>query len=294
MYAKKEVTMAKHKVGFIGVGDMGKPMARGLIERGVDTIVYDIRKEPLKELEALGARIAASPKEIGSLCDIIITMVVDIAQIEAVFLGSDGALTSAKEGSIIVVMSTVDPFFCVKLAKIAAKKRVGFLDAPVSGGQKGAEAHSLSIMVGGEKHLFHECRSIFEAMGKNIFYIGEVGTGQAIKIAINSIVHASLIGTAGGIALAARAGVKVERFLEIIETTTARNWVAQNWEYWSQKGKPEGKASLYITCKDIMHARDLAKAYGISLPLVEAAANLDLAQVIEYADQLQPKTDGAK
>ena len=286
--------MAKHKVGFIGVGDMGKPMARGLIEKGIDTIVYDIRKEPLKELETLGAKVAGSAKEIGSLCDIMITMVVDIAQIEAVFLGSDGALTSAKEGAIIVVMSTVDPFFCKKLAQKAAEKRVGFLDAPVSGGQKGAEAHSLSIMVGGEKHLFDECKSIFEAMGKNIFYVGEVGTGQAIKIANNSIVHAFLIGTAGGIALAAAAGVKVERFLEIIQTTTARNWVAQNWEYWSKKGKPEGKASLYITWKDIMHARDLAKAYGLSLPSVEAAAKLDLAKLIEYADQLQPKTFNAK
>lgn len=286
--------MSKDKVGFIGVGEMGKPMARGLIEKGIDTVVYDIREEPVKELERLGARIARSPREIGALCDIVIIMVVDAAQAELVILGEEGVLTSAKKGSVIAVMSTVDPLFCERAARIAGEKGVGFLDAPVSGGQKGAEAHTLTLMVGGERHLLERCRYVFEAMASNIFHIGGVGTGQAIKIANNSIVHAILIGTAGGIALAARAGVRVERFIEIIQTTKAKNCVAQNWEFWRNKGRPEGKASLYITCKDMRFALDLTKAYGLSLPLVEAIAKLDIAKIIACTEELQPKVQSTE
>ena len=272
--------MPKETVGFIGVGEMGKPMAQGIIEKGIDLIVHDIREEPVKELARLGAKVGGSPKEIGALCTITILMVVDTAQAEEVILGKNGVLMSAQEGSVIVVMSTVDPLFCENTAQIAAKKGVGFLDAPVSGGRRGAEAHTLTILVGGEESLLKKCHYVFEAMGNNIFHVGKVGNGEVIKLANNSIIHAILIGTAGGLALAAKAGVPAGRFLNIIRTTSAKNWVAENWEYWSNKAKPEGKDSLYITQKDMGHVRDLAKSYGLNLPLVERLPKLDIAKII--------------
>jgi 3-hydroxyisobutyrate dehydrogenase-like beta-hydroxyacid dehydrogenase len=273
--------MAKETVGFIGVGEMGWPMAKGILDKGIDLMVHDIREDPVKELKKLGAKVAGSPGEIGANCAITIIMVVDKAQAKEVIQGKNGILTTAKKGSMIVAMSTLDPFFCQEMAKIAAEKGVGFIDAPVSGGRGRAEAHTLTIMVGGEESLLKKCRYVLEAMGNNIVYMGKVGNGQVMKLANNSIVHALLIGTAGGLTLAAKAGIPAERFLKILDTSTGRNWVAQNWDYFWSKGTPEGKGSLYVTKKDIAMTRDTARAYGLSLPLVEILPDLDLAEIIK-------------
>lgn len=279
--------MTKETVGFIGVGEMGKPMAQGILEKGIDLVVHDIREEPVQELAKLGAKVARSPKEIGARCKINIIMVVDTAQAEEVILGKEGLLTSSQEGSVIVVMSTVDPFFCERAAKIADQKKVELLDAPVSGGRKGAEAHTLTILVGGKESVLEKYRYVFEAMGRNIFHVGKVGNGQVVKLANNSIVHAIVIGTAGGLALATKAGVSKERFLEILNTSTGRNWPAQNWDFWHNKATPAGKGSLYVTQKDIATVRDLARAYKLSLPLVEILPDLDLAEIIVFKKEVK-------
>lgn len=272
--------MARDTVGFIGVGEMGGPMARGILEKGIDLVVHDIREEPVRELVKLGAKVARSPKEIGARCKITIIMVVDTAQAKEVILGKEGLLTSAPEGSAIAVMSTVDPFFCERTAKIAAEKKVDLLDAPVSGGRKRAEDHTLTILVGGEAKVLEKYRYVFEAMGNRIFHLGKVGNGEVMKLANNSIIHAIVVGTSGGFAMARKAGIPEELFFQILDTSTGRNWVAQNWDFWRNKATPEGKGSLYVTQKDISMARDLARAYGLSLPLVEILPDLDLAEVI--------------
>lgn len=293
-----EIRMVKDKVGFIGLGAMGKPMARNLIKRGIETIVYDVREEPVKELEKLGAKFAGSTKEIGSLCDFVIIMVNNTAQTEEIILGDEGILSSMGKGSIIVIMSTVDPLLCQRVANIAQEKGIGVIDAPVSssitagakgvggGGPKGAETGTLTIMVGGKKDLFERCRYVLEAMGSQILHVGDIGTAQAVKLASNSIVYATAVATAGGIALAAKAGINLERFLEIIRSNAANSWVAHNWEHWRKKAKPEGKISLGITYKDLGLALDLAKAWGISLPLGEIIAQLDIAKIIEHTEKL--------
>lgn len=285
--------MLREKVGFIGLGAMGKFMARGIIEKGIDTMVRDLREEPVKELENLGAKVAGSAKEIGALCNIVIIMVADTAQADSVILGEEGVLSSMKGGSVIVIMSTVDPLFCQKVAQMAERKAVSLLDAPVSGGPKGAETHSLTIIVGGEKSLLERCRYIFEAMGSEIFHVGGTGAGQVIKIANNSIILATVIAIAGGIALAAKAGVGLERFLEIIRATSANSWVAHNWEHWRKKGRGD-KDSLYITNKDLRLTLDLAKDLGICLPLSQSIAQLDIGKIIESTEKMANETLGAK
>jgi 3-hydroxyisobutyrate dehydrogenase-like beta-hydroxyacid dehydrogenase len=285
--------MPKDKIGFIGLGIMGKGMARGLIERGIDTMVHDLLEEPVKDLEKLGAKVGRSPKEIGALCDIVILMVRDTAQADAIIVGEEGVLSSAREGSVIVIMSTVDPLFCQRTAEIAQKKGVGLLDAPVSGGQKGAETHTLTIVVGGDKYLLERCRYVFEAMGSRIFHVGAIGTAQVVKIAANSISHATAAATAGAIALASRAGIELERFLEIVPVTSANSWVAQNWELWSRKGRGD-KKSLDTTNKDLKLALGLAKAWGISLPLSEAIAQLGIDKIIENAEKMAKEVPSMK
>ena len=278
--------MAKDRVGFIGLGKMGKFMAQGLVGRGIDTVVRNLhRQEPVRELERLGAKAAGSAKEIGALCNIIIIMVRDTSQAEEVILGEEGVMNRVREGSIIIIMSTVDPLFCHRVAKIASEKGVGVSDAPVSGFPKAAETHTLTIMVGGEKDLLERCRYIFEAMGNRVFHVGGIGTAQVIKIAQTNIVFATAIATAGGIALAAKAGVELKRFLEIIQTTAADSWIAHNWEQWSKKGK-ENKSSLDDSYRKLWMALDLAKAWGISLPLSEVIAQLDIGQLIDFTEKL--------
>lgn len=271
--------MAKDRVGFIGLGIMGKPMAQGLLKRGIDTLVYDLRTERVKELERLGAKGATSAKAIGRASDIIVIMVRDTAQAEEVILGKEGLLEAAKEGSVIVIMSTIDPLFCQRAEKIAAKKRVGMIDAPVTGGPKGAETQSLGIMVGGEEYLLDRCRYVLEAIGNRIVHVGGIGMGEVAKLANNSITSATAIATAGAIGLATKAGVELEKFLKVIQSGTANSWVAQNWDYWRKKVKGE-TTDFEITYKDLRLALDLAKAYAIPLPLSEVIAHLDMAKVI--------------
>jgi len=227
------------KLGFIGLGDIGEPMAANLIEAGFDLMLYDLRQEPLARLEKRGARIAQSPYEIGEQCNIIAIMVVDDAQVEAVIVGKNGSgvLDGAKAGSIIIIHSTISPGLCQYIAQIASAKGVGVLDAPVSGGSMGARARTLSIMVGGNHTLFEMCRPLFQALGTNIFHMGEVGTGQIGKIANNAMVVINLQATFEGLRLARQAGIDEHVMLEVAKAGSGNSWAVQHWEEVGQAAK---------------------------------------------------------
>lgn len=174
---------SQKKIGCIGLGNMGKPMAVNIAKAGFDLTVYDIRPEPLEELKRLGAKGARSPAEVGERCDIIELVVVNDAQVEDVTLGEGGVLAGAKPGSILVIHSTVHPHTCQQVAEQAKAKGVGVVDAAVSGGEEGSRAGTLTIMVGGGARLLEECRPVFEVVGQNIFHLGDVGMGEAGKLA---------------------------------------------------------------------------------------------------------------
>ena len=272
----------REKIGFIGLGNIGKPMAENLVRKGLDPVVYDVRKEPLDALQKLGARVATSAKDVGELSNFIVVMVQDSAQAEVVVLAKDGVLAGARKGSTVIISSTVEPSFCQRVAKIAAEKGVGVIDAPVSGGSAGrAAAGTLSLMVGGEKQLVDQCRPILEAMGENIYYVGSIGMGQVVKLANNMINISSKIATTEAIRLATKAGVEVERFLEIIRSSSGSTYVAQghNWFTWIRK-KTETPEHLAVTYKDIRLALEVARDLGIDLPHHEAVANLDMAKLV--------------
>jgi 2-hydroxy-3-oxopropionate reductase len=202
-------------VGFIGLGIMGKPMALNLTKAGYPVAVLETNKAADALVEA-GAQAYSNNKELAQACNIVITMLPDSPQVEEVVLGPDGVLEGIREGSVFIDMSTIAPSTAITLYERLQEKGVEALDAPVSGGQVGAEAASLSIMVGGSKGAFDRALPLFQAMGKNIVHIGEAGAGQTTKTCNQIIVGMTIQAVAEAFTLAKKAGVDLEKMREAL------------------------------------------------------------------------------
>lgn len=269
--------MPEKKIGFIGLGNMGKPMAVNIAKAGFDLTVYDLRPEPLEELRQLGTKVARSPAELGERCDIIEIVVVNDTQVEEVTLGEGGVLAGAKPGSIIVIHSTVHPRTCQKVAEQAKAKGVGVLDAAVSGGEEGSKAGTLTVMVGGDARLLEECRPVFEVVGKNIFHLGDVGMGEAGKLANNLMCLVNFVSTYERIRLGVAAGTKPETLLELVKVSTGNSWVAQHWERFQKMREYyttglEGLAQVMF--KDLSLALAVGHDLNVSLPAAALASQM--------------------
>jgi len=281
----RENRMSKEKVGFIGLGIMGKSMAGNLIRRGFDIVVYNRSREPLEALQNLGAKVAASSKEVGELCNIIIVMVFSAEQAEEVILGKEGLLEGVRNGSLIVIMSTVGPSFCNRAAKMAAEKGVGLIDAPVAGGPGRAVEGTLTVLIGGEDQFVKRCWHIFEAMGKHIFHVSNVvGVGQIVKLANNLITNSGYIATTEAIALVTKAGVNFERFLEIARTSSGINWavLGNHWKTWRKQKLESGPDAnpWAVVQKDLGLAVDASREFGLNLKHLEFIYNMDTLELI--------------
>jgi len=257
------------RVGFIGLGNIGKPMAINVAKSGVDLMVYDLRPEPLQELAGLGAKVARSAQEIGSHGDIIELVVIDDAQVEAVTLGEGGVLNGAKPGSVIAVHSTVHPKTIRRLAELAKAKGVTIIDAEVSGGERGAYAKTLCYMVGGDKEAFEKCRPVFATSGANIFHLGDLGAGAAAKLAHNLIVYVNMLAASEGMKLAEKAGVDLKTMEQVVHAGAAQSRVADNWQLQrklkdSYTTGPQGL--LQLMHKDLRLALELGHDLDLSLP----------------------------
>jgi 3-hydroxyisobutyrate dehydrogenase-like beta-hydroxyacid dehydrogenase len=274
------------RVGFIGLGNMGKHMAINIAKAGFDLMVYDLRPEPMRELTALGAKAARSADEIGAHGEIIEVVVVDDRQVEAALLGEGGALSAAKRGSVIVIHSTVHPRTVRKLAEQAAAKGVTLIDAEVSGGERGAIAKTLCYMVGGDKAAFERCRPIFATSGANIFHLGALGSGAITKLAHNLIVYVNMLAASEGMRLAEKAGVDLKSMEQVVHAGAAQSRVA---DHWSQQRKlkdtytsgPRGLMDLMY--KDLRLALELGHDLGLSLPGAALTQQL-LQRMLEIED----------
>jgi 2-hydroxy-3-oxopropionate reductase len=254
------------KIGFIGLGIMGKPMAKNLIKAGHELTVFDIVESTVKELESLGAARARSSKEVAKQTDLIITMLPDSPDVEKAAFGADGIFDGIRSGSTYIDMSTISPVTTKKVAESAKAKSVRVLDAPVSGGEKGAIDATLTIMVGGTKSVFDDCLKIFQVMGKNIVYCGETGSGQVVK-ACNQILVAGVLETAGeALVLGAKAGVDPEVVLKVIaggyamKVLDVRGPLLLNRNF-----QPGFKTRLHY--KDLGIALAAGSEYGVPLPV---------------------------
>ncbi len=220
------------QLGFIGLGVMGSPMAKNLIKAGHEITIYarNADKPGVQEVIEAGAKLAPSARAVAMASEIVITMVTNSGDVEEVVTGSQGILEGARKGLIIIDMSTIAPSISRKLAAAAQEKGVHFLDAPVSGGSQGAVNGALTIMVGGEQEIFERVRPVLEGMGKkeNIFYVGESGAGEIVKIANNMLVGTISASIAEALVLGVKAGADLETMTKVIGVSSGANWQLSN------------------------------------------------------------------
>lgn len=255
------------KVGFIGLGIMGKPMAKNLLEAGHELVVYNRTTEKAEELAGDGATVAGSPKEVAEQSDVIITMLPDSPQVEEVLAGEGGILEGIREGSLIVDMSTISPVVTKELAAKAGEHGASMLDAPVSGGDVGAIDGTLSIMVGGSEADFERAGPLFEAMGKTITHVGEVGAGQVVKACNQIVVALTIEAVSEALVLGSKAGVDPAKILDVLGGGLAGNKVMEvkREKMLGHSFDPGFKIELHH--KDLGIALATGREYGVSLPV---------------------------
>ena len=209
----------KKKIGFIGLGSMGKAIATNLIKANLPLTVYDIREEPLLEMRKLGANIAKSAKELGQECDTVVVMVLNYPQIKNAVFPPEGVLGGMRSGSTLIVTSTISPLEIVEVEKVAQECGVAVIDSPVSGGREGAIKASLVLMVGADEKIFKDHEYILKAMGKHIYYTGGVGKGQTVKMINQLLVGVHQVATAEALVMAKKLGMDLKVLHEIVSNS---------------------------------------------------------------------------
>jgi 3-hydroxyisobutyrate dehydrogenase len=215
-------------IGFIGLGNMGRPMARNLLSGGFAVTAFARRQEVADEFVRAGGSAAASPRTVAERSDIVITMVSDSADVRSVVTGPEGVLVGARPGMVVIDMSTISPTVTREIAQTAAANGVDYLDAPVSGGVSGAEAGTLSIMVGGEEGVYEKCLPVLRVLGENINHMGGVGMGQTTKLCNQVICVLNIEAACEGLILGAKAGLDLEKLLSVVSAGAAGSWMLSN------------------------------------------------------------------
>lgn len=220
------------KIAFIGLGNMGAPMARNLLKAGHSLNLFDLNKEVLADLASQGGHISVSPREAAQGAELVITMLPAAAHVRSVWLGENGVLAGIGEGVPAVDCSTIDPQTARDVAAAAAKQGVHMADAPVSGGTGGAQAGTLTFMVGATQALFDTLHPVLAQMGRNIVHCGDVGTGQVAKICNNLLLGISMVGVSEAMALGAALGIDSEVLAGVINSSTGRCWSSEVYNPW--------------------------------------------------------------
>ena len=267
------------KIGFIGLGTMGAPMARNLLRAGFELTVHNRTRAKEEALVAAGATRAASPREAAVDADVVITNVSDTPDVEAVVLGEDGAVHGLKKGSVLIDVSTISPSVTRAIAAKLAERGVAMLDAPVSGGSEGAEKGTLSIMVGGEPEVFERMKPVLEAMGKTVTLVGPVGSGQVTKAINQTIIAGTYAAVAEGMAMGLAAGIDLEAAHRALSGGAAGSWVLSNRaQNMIDNRYPLGfRTRLHL--KDLGIALETARDLGVPVPVTAYVEQLETGLV---------------
>lgn len=262
------------QIGFIGLGIMGKPMAKNLIKAGYELVAFDIIKAAMEELEKAGAKTAASPAEVAGQCPVVITMLPNSPHVKQVVMGPDGVLDGAKAGTILIDMSSIAPLASKEIYEACRKKEVKMLDAPVSGGEPKAIDGTLSIMVGGEKEVFDAVYDILIKMGSSAVLCGSAGAGNTTKLANQMIVALNIAAMSEALTLGTKAGVDPEVIFNAIKGGLAGSTVlnAKAPMVIGRNFNPGFKIDLHI--KDLQNALDTGHEAGAPLPLTAFAMEI--------------------
>jgi 2-hydroxy-3-oxopropionate reductase len=256
------------KIGFVGLGIMGGPMARNLMDAGYDLVLFNRTRRKAEELaEDNPAEIADTISELADQSDIVITMLPGPPEVEAVVAGEGGLLDSMHQGTLFVDMSTSSPVLARRLAAMGLERGVGMLDAPVSGGDIGAEEGTLSIMAGGEAETFERAKPLFEAMGETIVHVGESGTGQVAKAANQVVVALVLQAVSEALVLGSGAGVDPGKLIDVLSGGLAANKAmdVKREKFLTRDFEPGGKVAFHH--KDLGIALETGREYGVALPV---------------------------
>jgi 2-hydroxy-3-oxopropionate reductase len=277
--------MSKPKIGFIGLGIMGRPMSKHLLNAGYEVVVHDINREAVAEIVAAGAEEANACAEVAERSDLIITMVPDSPDVEAAALGEGGIIEGVKEGAIYVDMSTIAPSVAVAVAEEIAKKDVRCLDAPVSGGDVGAQNAALSIMVGGDEATFNEVKPVFEVMGKCVL-CGPLGSGQIVKACNQVLVAVTIAGVSEAITLGAKAGVDPQKIVDVLGGGLARCGILENRGDRMVRGDFEPGFRIRLHHKDLNIIMKTSEDYNVKLPVTSVVAELFNTAMVKDRSEL--------
>jgi 2-hydroxy-3-oxopropionate reductase len=286
------------KIGFIGLGIMGKPMSRNLLKAGFQLVIYDIDRAPVEELKQAGAEVGASPMDVAAKTHVIITMLPNSPHVKAAVLGKDGVIEGAHKGSIVVDMSSITPIVSREISEALAQKGIRMLDAPVSGGEPKAIDGSLSIMVGGAQADFDEVLPIFKAMGSSAVLTGGSGAGSVTKLANQIIVQLNIAAVSEALVMATKAGVDPELVYKAIRGGLAGSTVldAKAPLMLDRKFDPGGRISTNL--KDIANVLETSHEIGVPLPLTavvmeilqalkaDGMGNLDHGAIVRFYEKL--------
>jgi len=266
--------MANPTIGFVGLGIMGKPMARNLIKAGYPLVVHNRSRGVVEELSKERAQTATSPREVAARSEVVITMLPDSPDVELVYAGEQGILAGAKEGRLLIDMSSISPIVARKLAQQAEKQGCDMLDAPVSGGEAGAIAGALSIMIGGKALAVERAMPIFQVLGKNIVHVGDAGAGQVTKAANQMVVGTTIAIVSEALVLAAKAGVDPAKVRQALLGGFAQSKIleAHGQKMLERNFKPGFRIRLHE--KDMKIALGTGAEYGVPLMVTSEVAQM--------------------
>ena len=263
------------RIGFIGIGAMGKPMALNLLKAGHELYVFDVVAAAVADMVAQGGQACTSPKELAQKTEAVITMLPNAKIVESTLTGENGLLAGSRPGQVFIDMSSVSAGSTKLMAKLAGEKGVGYVDAPVSGGVAGATAGTLTIMVGGSADDVAKVQPILQAMGKNIHHVGEVGAGDSIKVVNNLLLGINTAAVAEALVLGVKSGLSPQVMLDIIKGSSGRSYALEaKTPGFILKNNFAAGFAIDLQYKDLELAAETAKSLGMPLPLGSMAQQI--------------------
>ena len=275
------------KIGLVGLGDMGIGLANNLLKNGFELTGYDLREERLNELAKVGGTPAANCREIAKKADIIFIMVLNGKQVKDVVLGENELLGGLKPGSTIIVTATINPGEVKELEKPLSEKGIKLIDSPVSGGKSGADNGTLTLMAAAKKEVFDDCLNVLEAVGQNIYHVGEeIGIGQTVKAALQALIGASFTAIFESLVLGVKAGVKAETLYEVFSASGVSSPLFKNCAklIMDRKFKDTG-SHIGTMYKDLGISMNMAKENGVAMFTASAAYELFRSGMSLYPDE---------
>ena len=272
-------------IGFIGLGNMGLPMAKRVLGGGFDLVVCGHKRlEPVQELKSSGAREMKTPKEVAGASDVTIAMLPDDLATGEVILGPNGVMEGVKQGAGIILMGTLSPNFCRKVADVGGEKQIEVLDSPVTGGSIRAETGELGIMVGGDKDCVEKYRPLLETMG-SITYCGESGSGQTLKLASNMLLQLNVHSAYEVISWAIKSGADEGLLVELLKAGHSNSWVIQNWDFIKSINVDPPSPHHWLGAKDLDYVLKVGHEMGLPCQLTTMVRERASAGVLKLPEK---------